>query len=466
MRTVLTLMLSLAACAKAFRAGGRRIALSQVRCFAATTDAASAASVEGYTLKSEFLQRMVSRGFFNQCTDLEGLDKKMCEAEKGGDAVAAYLGFDATASSLHVGSLLQIMILRHLQQCGHRPVVLVGGGTTKVGDPSGKDESRKMLSEDDIRSNIDGISQVFRRFITFGDAEKNDAILVNNDDWLGELNYLQFLRDFGPHFTINRMLGFDSVRLRLEREQPLTFLEFNYQLLQAYDFVELSKREGVCLQIGGSDQWGNIVNGIELGRRVAGSELYGLTAPLITKADGSKMGKTASGAVWLNEDMLSPYDYWQFWRNCDDADVGKFLRIFTELPLEEIERLEKLPGKEINAAKEQLADAATAMLHGADKLGEIKSTADAMFKDGAAGNDDALPSVPGEAGSQAIELYVALGFASSKGEARRLVRGGGAKLNGKKIEDEMYELQESDFDGEGKLKLSAGKKKHGIVKRG
>eukprot|EP00968_Pinguiococcus_pyrenoidosus_P000584 scaffold34_cov260-Pinguiococcus_pyrenoidosus.AAC.10 len=333
---------------------------------------------------------MVQRGFYNQCTDLAGLDAKMADAEKTGQPVVAYLGFDATASSLHVGSLLQIMILRHLQKSGHKPVVLVGGGTTKIGDPSGKDESRKMLSEDDIQANIDGISQVFRKFLQFGDGP-TDAILVNNDDWLSGLQYLQFLRDYGRYFTINRMLSFDSVRLRLEREQPLTFLEFNYQILQAYDFVELHRRIGVQLQIGGSDQWGNIVNGIELGRRMDQAELFGLTAPLITKADGTKMGKTASGAVWLNEDLLSPYDYWQFWRNCDDADVAKFLKIFTELPLEEVERLSSLPGKEINNAKEVLADEATTLLHGADKLPEIKATAASLFGGGGLSDEGYVP---------------------------------------------------------------------------
>jgi len=383
------------------------------------------------------------------------------EAEKTGKPVAAYLGFDATANSLHVGSLLQIMILRHLQKSGHKPIVLVGGGTTKVGDPSGKDESRKMMTEDDIQSNIDGITSVFKKFLVFGDGP-TDAELVNNDDWLSGLNYLQFLRDYGKHFTINRMLSFDSVKLRLDREQPLTFLEFNYMILQGFDFLELHRRKGVQVQIGGSDQWGNIINGIELGRKVDQASLFGLTAPLITKADGSKMGKTASGAVWLNEDLLSPYDYWQFWRSCDDADVEKFLKIFTELPLDEIKRLASLEGKEINEAKIILADEATSLLHGADKLESIKETAKSLF--GGGGKSDAnLPTVSGAVGSYVLDLYIDLGFAKSKGEVRRLIGQGGARLNDVKIEDQERVLAADDFSEEGKIKLSFGKKKHGIV---
>lgn len=420
-------------------------------------------ALEPSDVKSDFLRRLVDRGFFKQCTDLKNLDAKMLEGEQSGKPVVAYLGFDATASSLHVGSLLQIMILRHLQKSGHKPIVLVGGGTTKVGDPSGKDESRKMLSEDDIQSNIDGITNVFKKFLKFGDGP-TDAELVNNDDWLSGLNYLQFLRDFGRHFTINRMLSFDSVKLRLDREQPLTFLEFNYQILQGYDFLELHNRKGVDLQIGGSDQWGNIVNGIELGRRVSQADLFGLTAPLITKADGSKMGKTASGAVWLNEDLLSPYDYWQFWRNIDDADVPKFLKIFTELPLEEIDRLSSLEGKEINKAKEVLADETTTLLHGADKLPDIKATAQAIFSGGGE-SDEGLPTVSGAVGATVIDLYVDLGFAKSKGEARRLIKGGGARINNVKIEDDSRVLAEDDFGENGKVRLSSGKKKHGIVER-
>jgi len=412
-------------------------------------------------VKSDFLRRMVDRGFFNQCSDLKSLDEKMLEAEKTGKPVAAYLGFDATANSLHVGSLLQIMILRHLQKSGHKPIVLVGGGTTKVGDPSGKDESRKMMTEDDIQSNIDGITSVFKKFLVFGDGP-TDAELVNNDDWLSGLNYLQFLRDYGKHFTINRMLSFDSVKLRLDREQPLTFLEFNYMILQGFDFLELHRRKGVQVQIGGSDQWGNIINGIELGRKVDQASLFGLTAPLITKADGSKMGKTASGAVWLNEDLLSPYDYWQFWRSCDDADVEKFLKIFTELPLDEIKRLASLEGKEINEAKIILADEATSLLHGADKLESIKETAKSLF--GGGGKSDAnLPTVSGAVGSYVLDLYIDLGFAKSKGEVRRLIGQGGARLNDVKIEDQERVLAADDFSEEGKIKLSFGKKKHGIV---
>jgi tyrosyl-tRNA synthetase len=416
-------------------------------------------------VKSDFLKRMVGRGFYNQATNLASLDEKLLEAETSGKPLKAYLGFDATANSLHVGSLLQIMILRHLQKAGHKPIVLVGGGTTKVGDPSGKDESRKMLTEEDIQSNIDGITSVFKKFLTFGEGA-TDAELVNNNDWLADLNYLEFLRDYGPHFTINRMMTYDSVKLRLEREQPLTFLEFNYMLLQAYDFFELNRRKGVELQIGGSDQWGNIVNGVELGRRVSRVDLFGLTAPLITKSDGSKMGKSASGAIWLNEELLSPYDYWQFWRNVDDADVGRFLKIFTELPLDEIERLASLPGKEINAAKEVLADEVTTLLHGADKLPEIKATAKAVFAGGGA-SDEGLPTAPGNVGDEVVDLYIAVGFAKSKSEARRLIQGGGARINGEKIgTDDTYRvLADGDFNEEGKMKLSSGKKKHAIILR-
>src|SRR3954452_7276976 len=319
--------------------------------------------------RSSLLKLLDERGYIHQLTDAEALD-----ALAAREVVPGYIGFDATASSLHVGSLLVIMLLRRLQQAGHKPIVLMGGGTTKVGDPSGKDESRKLLSAEQIDSNIASIKRVFERFLTFGDGPA-DAIIVNNADWLDTLEYIPFLRDVGMHFTINRMLTFDSVRLRIEREQPLTFLEFNYMILQAYDFLELSRRSACRLQMGGSDQWGNIVNGIELARRIDGTQLYGLTSPLITTSDGAKMGKTAAGAVWLNPDQLSPYDYWQFWRNSQDGDVGKFLRLFTDLPLDEIERLEALAGSEINEAKKVLADAATALAHGAEAAREASETA-------------------------------------------------------------------------------------------
>ena len=326
------------------------------------------------TFQSSLLRLLDERGYIHQATDAAGLDSLA-----GREVVSGYIGFDATAPSLHVGSLVQIMMLRRLQQAGHRPIVLMGGGTTKVGDPSGKDESRKLLTDADIKANIASIRRVFERFLTFGDGP-SDAILLDNADWLDALDYVPFLRDIGPHFTINRMLTFDSVKLRLDREQPLTFLEFNYMILQAYDFLELSRRVGCRLQLGGSDQWGNIVNGIDLGRRVDGAELYGVTTPLVTTADGAKMGKTAAGAVWLNADQLGPYDYWQFWRNTADADVVRFLRLFTDLPLQHIDELAKLEGQEINQAKVELANAATAMLHGEQAAASASATA----KDGAA----------------------------------------------------------------------------------
>ena len=334
--------------------------------------------------QSDLLKLLDERGYIHQLTDAEGLD-----ALAGKEIVTGYVGFDATAPSLHVGSLVQIMLLRRLQQAGHRPIVLMGGGTTKVGDPTGKDESRKLLTDDDITANIAGIRKVFERFLTFGDGP-TDAIMVNNDEWLSELAYIPFLRDVGRHFTINRMLTFDSVRLRLEREQPLTFLEFNYMILQAYDFMELSRRYGLKLQMGGSDQWGNIVNGIELTRRIDGAEMFGVTTPLITNPDGSKMGKTAKGAVWLNEDLLSAYDYWQFWRNTDDANVGTFLRRFTDLPMEQVRKLEALEGAAINDAKVVLATEATALLHGRDAALNAKATAKSTFA-GGAGDD--LPTL-------------------------------------------------------------------------
>ena len=426
------------------------------------TDAKSA------LVNSEFLKEMQWRGFIAQATDVEGLDKALSTR-----SVTAYLGFDATATSLHVGSLLQIMLLRHFQRCGHKPVVLVGGGTTKVGDPSGKDASRQLLTQEKIDENIAGISSVFQKFLVFGDGE-SDARMINNDEWLSSLQYLDFLREYGRHFTINRMLSFESVKQRLARESPLSFLEFNYMILQAYDFLELNRRLNAELQFGGSDQWGNIINGVELARRADGASLFGMTSPLLTTADGKKMGKTADGAVWLNPELLSPFEYWQFWRNTADADVGRFLRIFTELPRARIEELEALPGAQINEAKVVLADEATSMLHGAECLTQIKETAASLFagggKGGGAGGGatDSLPRVQlsaAEAGEgvPVLELFLRLEMAKSKGEVRRLVSGGGARLNGEKLDDAELVVSATTFADASELKLSAGKKKHGIV---
>jgi tyrosyl-tRNA synthetase len=417
-------------------------------------------------LKSEFLQTLQERGFIHQATDLETLDGHMAKS-----LITAYIGFDATASSFHVGSLVQIMVLYWLQQTGNRPLVLMGGGTTKIGDPSGKDESRKLLSEDDIQKNIKSLASVFEGPLTFGD-NTTDATLLNNADWIDQLNYPAFLRDYGTHFTINRMLTFESVRQRLEREHPMTFLEFNYMILQAYDFLELFKRYECCLQIGGSDQWGNIINGVELVRRVTHKTVFGVTTPLITTASGTKMGKTAQGAVWLNADFLSPYDYWQFWRNTEDADVGRFLRLFTLLPLHEIKRLEALKGAEINEAKKVLADNATAFLHGEDAVFEARGTAQKLFEQKEANLDEAtlpiiLLSPPElETGILVTDLLCRLGLTTSKGEARRLIEGGGARLNDEPITDELLKLTGSSFQDNRPLKLSAGKKRHGLVKKG
>ncbi len=398
--------------------------------------------------RSSLLKLLDERGYIHQVTDAPALD---AFAEK--ETVTAYIGFDATASSLHVGSLVQIMILRRLQQAGHRPVVLMGGGTTKIGDPSGKDESRQLLTNEQIDANIAGIRRVFEHFLTFGEGP-SDAVILNNDDWLSGLEYIPFLREVGKHFTINRMLTFDSVKLRLDREQPMTFLEFNYMILQAYDFLELSRRVGCRAQFGGSDQWGNIVNGIDLGRRIDGTELFGVTTPLITTADGAKMGKTAQGAVWLNEDLLSPYDYWQFWRNTQDADVGRFLKLFTDLPLDEIKRLEVLQGSEINDAKIVLATQATAMLHGQEAAEAAKETARTTFAEGGTGDD--LPRVPLGEGMGIAEALVALGFVPSKGEARRKIEEGAVRLNDEKVTDKSLFVSEPG-------KVSLGKKKHGLV---
>jgi tyrosyl-tRNA synthetase len=414
-------------------------------------------------LGSDFLRVVTERGYLHQCTDLEALDERASAAP-----IIAYIGFDCTAPSLHVGSLVSIMLLHILQQTGHKPIVLMGGGTTKVGDPSGRDESRRLLSDPDIACNMAGIRQVFARFLTFGDGAQ-DAVMVNNADWLDGLAYIPFLRDYGRHFSVNRMLTFDSVRLRLDREQPLSFIEFNYMVLQAYDFVELSRRHGCVLQMGGSDQWGNIVSGVELARRLDGSALYGLTTPLITMASGAKMGKTAAGAIWLSADLLSPYAYWQFWRNVDDGDVGRFLRLFTELPLAEVERLERLQGAEINDAKRILADTATRLCHGEEARAAAALTADETFEAGGAGEN--LPTVvvsPNELaeGIAAFELFHRAGLAASRADARRLIKGGGARINNQPVANETRPVTSADLSADDTIKLSAGKKRHALVRPG
>ncbi len=404
--------------------------------------------------QSDLLRLMNDRGYIHQLTDADGLDQLAAKT-----IIPGYVGFDATATSLHVGNLVQIMLLRRLQQAGHKPIVVMGGGTTKVGDPSGKDEVRKLLDDDGINANIASIRSSFERFLTFGDGP-TDAIMVNNADWLDSLEYIPFLRDVGRHFTINRMLTFDSVKLRLEREQPLTFLEFNYMILQAYDFLELSRQHACRLQLGGSDQWGNIVNGIELGRRIDGAQLFGLTTPLITKADGSKMGKSVDGAIWLNKDRLSPYDYWQFWRNTDDRDVGRFMRLFTDIDTDEIARLESLEGAEINEAKKILADAATAMAHGDDAAKNAASTAQKTFEQGQSGGDLPVLEVAEEQISM-LNALVDIGFCASKGEAKRMIAGGGARIDDEPVKDAGAMISISDTD----IKISAGKKKHGLLRR-
>jgi tyrosyl-tRNA synthetase len=400
---------------------------------------------------SALLKLLDERGYIHQVTDAAALDSL---AQKG--PVTGYIGFDATAPSLHVGNLVSIMLLRRMQQAGHRPIVLMGGGTTKVGDPSGKDQSRQLLAAETIASNIASIRKNFERFLDFGDGTTG-AIMLNNAEWLDGLEYLPFLRDVGPHFTINRMLTFDSVRLRLDREQPLTFLEFNYMILQAYDFLELSRRAGCRLQLGGSDQWGNIVNGIELARRMDGTELFGLTTPLITTADGAKMGKTAQGAIWLSAQMLSPYDYWQFWRNADDADVGKFLRLFTDLPLDEIQRLESLSGAQINQAKIALANAATAMLHGEEAARAAEETAHRTFAEGGAGED--LPTLSVGDGMNIAHALTALGFTPSNKEAKRKIAEGAVRLNDQPVSDPGLTVVVPG----GPVKLSLGKKRHALL---
>ena len=409
--------------------------------------------------KSDFLRSLSERGYIHQITDGTALD-----AHANTQVISAYIGFDATADSLHIGSLVQIMMLRRLQQAGHRPIVLMGGGTTKIGDPSGRDETRQLLSEAQIKANIAALRTTFTRFLKFDDGPCG-AIMVDNDDWLADLPYIEFLREIGRHFTINRMLTMDSVKLRLEREQPLTFLEFNYMVMQSYDFVELFKRHGCTLQMGGSDQWGNIVQGVELGRRTNEAQLYGLTSPLITTSSGAKMGKTASGAVWLSAKRLAPYDYWQFWRNTEDGDVGRFLRMFTDLPLAEIARLEQLRNADINAAKELLATEATRLCHGDEAAREATATAALAFAGGAA---EGLPTfaLTGDEPVLIIDVAVALGMASSKSEGRRLVEQGGVRLNDQPVLTVHASIRGSDLDQSGTARLSVGKKRHALIRRG
>jgi tyrosyl-tRNA synthetase len=410
---------------------------------------------------SDFLAVAAERGFIHQCTDMEALDARLRAGPLTG-----YIGYDCTADSLHVGSLLGIMLLRLFQQTGNKPVVLMGGGTTKIGDPSGRDETRRLLSDEQIAQNMEGIKRVFAKFVDFGDGA-GDAVMVNNADWLDELHYIPLLRDVGRHFSVNRMLTQDSVRLRLERDQPLSFLEFNYMILQAYDFRELARRYACELQMGGSDQWGNIVAGVDLARRTDTRGLFGLTTPLLATASGAKMGKSVSGAVWLNAERLRPFDYWQFWRNTEDADVGRFLRLFTELPIAEIARLEKLKDAEINEAKKVLATEATALAHGRAAAEAAAETAREVFEAGGAGEELPQVTVPRdvlERGMPAFELFVRAGLASSNGEARRLIKGGGARLNDAVVPGEMHPVSVGDLDAEGRIKLSAGRKRHALVR--
>ena len=419
------------------------------------------AMIDTSAFKSAFLQTLQARGYVHQITHPVELD-----AAAASGPVTGYDGYDATASSLHVGNLISIMMLRRLQQTGHKPIVIVGGGTTKVGDPSGKDETRKLLTEDDINANIASQKQVFSKFLTFGDGP-TDAVIVNNDEWLSKLGYIDFLREYGVHFTINRMLAFDSVKLRLDREQPLTFLEFNYMLMQATDFLELNRRYGCTLQMGGSDQWGNILNGVELIRRVDQKSAFGLTTPLLATASGAKMGKTAAGAVWLNADLRSPYEYWQFWRNTEDADVGRFLKLYTDLSLDEIARLEALQGAEINDAKKVLADAATGMLHGAEAARTARGAAEEAFEQGSLSADLPtfdLPRADLDIGMPIANLTARAGLAGSNGEARRLAQGGGLRLNDVAIIDGGQLVTLADLNPDGVLKLAAGKKKIVLIK--
>ncbi len=411
--------------------------------------------------KSDFLATLIERGYLHQCSDLSGLDEKAFAGE-----IVAYIGFDCTASSLHVGSLLPIMMLRWLQKTGGKPIALMGGGTTRVGDPSGKDESRKLLTVEQIDANKDGIRKVFDRFLTFGTG-KTDALMLDNADWLTKLNYIDFLRDVGRHFSVNRMLSMDSVAMRLERDQELSFIEFNYMCLQAYDFVELNKRTGCLLQMGGSDQWGNIVTGMDLGRRMGTPQLYALTAPLLTTASGAKMGKSAAGAVWLNADMLPVYDYWQYWRNTEDADVGRFLRLFTELPMDEISKLAALGGADINEAKKILATEATAMVHGREAANVAAETARKTFEDRVTADDLPTVTIPAAefaAGLGVLSAFVRAGLLPSTGEVRRQIKGGGLKLNDQTVTDEKANITGADLVADGAAKLSFGRKKHVLLR--
>jgi tyrosyl-tRNA synthetase len=411
--------------------------------------------------KSDFLNVLATRGFIHQVSEPEALDALACKS-----VVTAYIGFDCTAPSLHVGSLLPIMMLHWMQQTGHRPIALMGGGTTRVGDPSGKDESRRLLTDQIINDNLQSIRRIFSKFLRFGEG-KNDAVMANNADWLNTLNYIDFLRDIGRHFSINRMLSFDSVKLRLERQQELSFLEFNYMILQAYDFVELNKRYDCVLQMGGSDQWGNIVNGIDLGRRTNNAQLFALTSPLLTTSSGAKMGKTAAGAVWLDAAQVSPYDYWQYWRNTEDADVARFLKLFTVLPLDEIERLAALKGAEINEAKKVLATEATALVHGTAAADEAAATARTTFEGGGLGAS--LPSVEVpraelKAGLGVLAAFVKAGLATSNGEARRAIANNAILVNDVRVTSDKATIGEADVTADGVVKLSLGRKRHVLLK--
>ncbi|MFA8442609.1 tyrosine--tRNA ligase [Yoonia sp.] len=414
-----------------------------------------------YHPKSDFMNVMMTRGFLADCTDYQGLDEALSNG-----VVPAYIGYDATAKSLHVGHLMNIMVLRWLQKCGHKPITLMGGGTTKVGDPSFRADERPLLDDAAIADNIAGMQKVFAQYLTYGDDPK-DAIMLNNAEWLDGLNYLSFLRDIGRHFSVNRMLSFESVKSRLDREQSLSFLEFNYMILQAYDFLELNRRYGCLLQMGGSDQWGNIVNGIDLTRRVLDQEIFGMTTPLLTTSDGRKMGKSQGGAIWLNGDMLSPYEFWQFWRNTTDADTGKFLKLFTELPVEECDRLGALEGSEINAAKIILANEVTTLLHGAAAAQAAEATAREVFEKGGVGDD--LPTLTLSAedvgdGISIVQLIVKSGLAKSGKEAKRLIAENGAKINDAPLTDAGLMIDAGTLSNP--IKLSAGKKRHALVQLG
>ena len=411
---------------------------------------------------SSFLQTMTERGYIHQASDLNGLDQQL----RDNAPASAYIGFDCTADSLHVGSLIQIMMLRRFQEAGHRPVILLGGGTTRIGDPSGKNETRKLLHDEDIAKNMVGIRHSFEKFLTFGDGP-TDAILVNNTEWLDELKYIDVLREIGRHLSVNRMLSMDSVKTRIEREQPLSFLEFNYMVLQAYDFTELFRRHGTILQMGGSDQWGNIITGIDLGRRMGTHQLYALTSPLLTTFSGTKMGKTSNGAVWLNEDRLSAYEFWQYWRNTEDGDVGRFLRLFTDLPLSEIEKLEALEGAELNETKKVLANAVTQMAHGSFVTEKVAETARKTFEENSVGENLPifhLPAADITAGIPVVDILV-LAFSVSKSEARRLIKGGGVRMDGEPVQDQNMMMTENKFSDR-RIKFSAGKKRHAIVQVG